>query len=42
MNQDDFRDKVKALRKEGKSIRAIARELGMDGGWLERALKALA
>ena len=41
MGQEQFRQQVYALREEGKSIRAIARELGTYKTKVQRALKDL-
>jgi len=42
MDKEQFPQRVKQLREEGKSIRAIALELGAHRSRVERALKALA
>ena len=42
MNREQFLQHVRSLRSEGNSIRAIAAELGVNRGRVDRALRAMA
>jgi hypothetical protein len=42
MDRDHFLERVQSLRQEGKSVRAIAAELGVHPSRVQRALTAIA